>query len=101
MKLNLTEFLQPRIQLFAKIFPVEKISVQINFREEQRNILKIFPMQTAALFSDMASVPTNIFVIQPKFFRRDVRISHSAEVRKVFVKIGVAAFVDAFIICAV
>ena len=101
LKINLNESLQPRIQIVTEIFRVGKISVKIHFREEQRDVLKIFPVQTVALFLDSTRMSADIVIIQPKFIRRNICLAHLADVSYVLVKISIAAFVDALIIGAV
>ena len=106
LKINETKrlgflFVQPCIQISTKCFRIGKVPIQIHFREEQSDILKILPAQSAAFFTDLSCVAANIFIIQAQFFCGNGGAFHSANEGDILVKAGVAAFIDAFVLDAV
>ena len=92
---------QPCVQVIAEGVRVGKVPIQIHLREKQRDILKILPLQAAALFSDQPGMTADVLIIQAQLFRRDGSASHLADAGDVGIKVCVAAFVDALIFAAV
>ena len=51
---------QPVVQIRTKAFRVSEIPIQIDFCEQQSDILEIFPPQSSALFAHLPCVAADI-----------------------------------------